>query len=85
MSETIRTMTYNDVTIDELGNIRLSSDFALVLGKVNDEFRFIPQGITVEQGLTPELMDIIASLIRKKAGIGEKKAEAIDETEEDTE
>jgi hypothetical protein len=79
MSETIRTATYNDITIDELGNVRLISDYTLVLGKVNDEFRFIPQGITVEQGLTPELLDIVATLIRKKAGIGEKKAEPIEE------
>jgi len=79
MSDTIRTATYNDVTIDELGNVRLTSDFELVLGKVNDEYRFIPQGITTQQGLTPEILDIIASLIRKKAGIGEKKAEPITE------
>lgn len=84
MNETVRTATYNDVTIDEFGNVRLSSDFELVLGKVNDEYRFIPQGITVEQGMTPEIMDIIVTLIRKKAGIGQKKAEAITETEEGT-
>lgn len=81
MNDTIRTATYNDITIDDLGNVRLESDFALVLGRVNDEYRFIPQGITVEQGITPEILDIISSLIRKKAGIGERKAGPITEEE----
>lgn len=82
MSDTVRTVTYSDVWIDEFNNVRQSTDFELVLGKINEEFRFIPQGITMEQGLTPEMLDIISSLIRKKAGIGEKKAEPIEEDAE---
>ncbi|MHA2403744.1 MAG: hypothetical protein ACXADH_12185 [Candidatus Kariarchaeaceae archaeon] len=82
MSDTVRTVTYSDVWIDEFNNVRQSTDFELVLGKINEEFRFIPQGITMEQGLTPEMLDIISSLIRKKAGIGEKKAEPIKEDAE---
>jgi hypothetical protein len=33
--------------------------------------------MTLEQGLTPQMLNIIANLIRTKAGIGEKKADAI--------
>jgi hypothetical protein len=80
--ETVRTVTYSDIWLDELNNVRYSTDFELVLGRVNEEYRFIPQGITVEQGLTPEMLDVVSSLIRKKAGIGKKKAEPI---KEDTE
>lgn len=79
---TVRTMTYSDIWIDEFNNVRQSTDFELVLGKVTDEFRFVPQGITTEQGLTPEILVIITKLIREKAGIGVKKADDITEEEE---
>jgi hypothetical protein len=75
----IRTATYSDIWVDEFGNIRHSTDFELVLGKINKEFRFVPQGVSIEQGLTTEMLDIISELIRKRAGIGEKKAEPLKE------
>jgi hypothetical protein len=83
MSETVRTVTYSDIWVDDFNNIRQSTEFELVLGRISEEYRFIPQGITLEQGLTPEMLDIISSLIRKKAGIGEQKAEPITEEEGD--
>ena len=76
---TIRTMTYSDIWIDDFNNVRQSTDFELVLGKITDEFRFVPQGIATEQGLTPEMLDIISKLTREKAGIGVKKADAVEE------
>jgi hypothetical protein len=76
-SETIRTATYSDIWVDEFRNVRQSTDFENVLGRITEEFRFIPQGIVVEQGLTPEMLDIIAKLTRQLAGIGVKKAEPL--------
>ena len=62
--------------IDELNNIRYSSDFEVVVGKITDEFRFIPNSSMVqEQGLTPEMLVIIAELIKTRSGIGEKRKE----------
>jgi hypothetical protein len=81
-TETIRTATYNDIWIDEFGNVRLDNEFNLVIGKVTKEYRFLPQGITLEQGLSSEILDIVVSLIRKQAGIGKKKAEPIEEGSE---
>lgn len=78
-SETIRTATYNDIWIDEFGNVILENEFNIVIGKINNEFRFTPQGISLEQGLTIELLDIITTLARKRAGIGKKKAEELKE------
>lgn len=80
-SKTVRTVTYSDLWVDEFGNIRQSCDYELVLGKMTNEYRFIPQGITIEQGLSLETMDIITSVIREKAGIGVKKAEELKEEE----
>lgn len=62
--------------MDEFGNVRHSSDFEIVLGKITDEFRFIPNSnLTFEQGLTSEMLKGISDLIKEKAGIGVKKAE----------
>jgi len=66
------------IYVDDLNNIVYESDFTIVLGKVDEAYRFIPKSnMTLEQGLTPQMLDAIANLIRRKAGIGEKKAEAI--------
>ncbi len=63
--------------MDEFGNVRHSSDFEIVLGRITDEFRFIPNSnLTFEQGLTSEMLKGISDLIKEKAGIGVKKAEA---------
>lgn len=76
---TIKLKSSASMYIDELNNVRYSSDFEMVLGKVTDEFRFIPDSsITNKQGLTPEMLIIISELIKHKAGIGVKKAESID-------
>jgi hypothetical protein len=37
----------------------------------------------IEQGLTVQMLMVIAELIKKKSGIGEKKAEPIKEGEEE--
>lgn len=63
--------------MDEFNNVRYSSDFELVLGKITDEFRFVANSnIVFEQGLTSEILKGISDLIKQKAGIGVKKAEA---------
>ncbi len=78
----IRVMTYNEVRVDDLGNITLDNEFNISLGSVTDEYRFRPSSIVVEQGITVEMMDIISELIRKKAGIGEKKAGEVEDSDE---
>jgi hypothetical protein len=66
--------------MDDFSNIRHSSDFEVVLGKITDEFRFIPNStVTLEQGLTSEMLKGISDLIKVKAGIGIKKAEPEEE------
>lgn len=66
--------------MDDFSNVRHSSDFEVVLGKITDEFRFIPNSnLTLEQGLTSEMLKGISDLIKVKAGIGIKKAEAEEE------
>jgi hypothetical protein len=62
--------------MDDFGNVRHNSDFEIVLGKITDEFRFVPNSnLTLEQGLTSEMLKGVSDLIRQKAGIGVKKAE----------
>lgn len=66
------------IYLDELNNVIYDADFKVVLGKISDEFRFIPKSSTVlEQGLTSQMLSLISNLIKKKAGIGEKRAESI--------
>jgi hypothetical protein len=66
------------IYLDELGNVVYESDFTIILGKVDESYRFIPKSnTTLEQGLTAQMLLIVASLIKRKAGIGEKRAEAI--------
>lgn len=66
----------NYIYLNETNNIIYCSDFEIRLGRVSDEFRFIPNGTTtLEQGLTPQMLVAISNIIRKKAGIGEKRFE----------
>lgn len=75
--EVIRPNNY--IYLDELDNVIYTSDFDTILGKIDSTYRFIPKSsVVLEQGLTPKMLDAISSIIRKKAGIGEKKAEPIE-------
>ena len=66
------------IYLDELGNVVYESDFTIILGKIDESYRFIPKSnVTLEQGLTAQMMTIISNLIKRKAGIGEKRAETI--------
>tara|TARA_R110002153_G_scaffold262139_2_gene422868 strand:- start:2170 stop:2427 length:258 start_codon:yes stop_codon:yes gene_type:complete len=65
------------VYINDLNHIIHSSDFEFYLGSVTSEFRFKPSKTTMEQGLTTEILENISLLIKERAGIGKKKAEAI--------
>jgi hypothetical protein len=66
------------IYLDELGNVVYESDFTIILGKIDESYRFIPKSnVTLEQGLTAQMMTIISNLIKRKAGIGEKRAEPI--------
>jgi len=74
----------NYIYIDELNNVILESTFTIVLGKIDSSYRFVPQNnLVIEQGLTVQMLVAIAELIKKKLGIGEKKAEAIKEEPEE--
>lgn len=66
----------NYIYLNETNNIIYCSDFDIPLGYVSDEFRFVPNGrASQEQGLTPQMLVVISNIIRKKAGIGEKRFE----------
>jgi len=74
----------NYIYIDEFNNVILESAFTIVLGKIDSSYRFVPQNnLVIEQGLTVQMLGVIAELIKKKLGIGEKKAEAIKEEPEE--
>lgn len=74
----------NYIYIDELNNVILESTFTIVLGKIDSSYRFVPQNnLVIEQGLTVQMLVAIVELIKKKLGIGEKKAEAIKEEPEE--
>lgn len=74
----------NYIHIDQFNNVILESTFTIVLGKMDSNYRFVPKSnLVIEQGLTPQMLMVIAELIKKKAGIGEKKAEAIKEDTEE--
>lgn len=76
----------NYIYIDQFDNVILESAFTIVLGKVDTTYRFVPKSnLVIEQGLTAQMLMVIAELIKKKSGIGEKKAEAIKEDEEKSE
>jgi hypothetical protein len=64
----------NYIYLNETNSIIYCSDFDIPLGHVSDEFRFVPNGrASQEQGLTPQMLVVISNIIRKKAGIGEKR------------
>lgn len=69
--------------LSDLGSIIHSSDFNLSIGSINDEFRFKASNVSIEQGLTPEMLESISSMIKEKAGIGLKKADKIKDDGED--
>jgi hypothetical protein len=74
----------NYIYIDDFNNVILESTFTIVLGKIDSSYRFVPQNnLVIEQGLTVQMLVAIAELIKKKLGIGEKKAEAIKEEPEE--
>jgi len=66
----------NYIYLNETNNVIYCSDFDVPLGRVSAEFRFIPNSkASIEQGLTPQMLVVISNIIRKKAGIGEKRFE----------
>ena len=82
LKHTIHSQNY--IYIDNFDNVILESAFTIVLGKIDVTYRFVPKSnLVIEQGLTPQMLMVIAELIKKKAGIGEKKAEPIKEEEEE--
>ena len=81
LKHTIHSQSY--IYIDNFDNVILESAFTIVLGKVDTTYRFVPKSnLVIEQGLTAQMLMVIAELIKKKSGIGKKKAEAIKEDEE---
>jgi hypothetical protein len=81
IKESISNSSY--LYIDELDNVICESTFTVVLGKIDGSYRFIPKSnLVVEQGLTPQMLMVIAELIKRKAGIGEKRVEFIEEETE---
>lgn len=82
LKNTINSQNY--IYIDQFDNVILESAFTIVLGKVDVTYRFVPKSnLVIEQGLTPQMLMVIAELIKKKSGIGEKKAEPIKDGEEE--
>jgi len=78
LKHTVHTQNY--IYIDSFDNVILESAFTIILGKIDVTYRFVPKSnLVIEQGLTAQMLMVIAELIKKKAGIGEKKAEPIKE------
>jgi hypothetical protein len=74
----------NYIYIDNFDNVILESAFTIILGKIDVTYRFVPKSnLVIEQGLTAQMLMVIADLIKKKAGIGEKKAEPIKKEKEE--
>jgi len=74
----------NYIYIDQFNNVILESPFTIVLGKIDTTYRFVPKSnLVIEQGLTMQMLQVISNLIKRKAGLGEKRAEAIKEEEEE--
>jgi hypothetical protein len=70
----------NYLYLNETNNIIYCSDFDVPLGHISDEYRFIPNGrSSQEQGLTPQILIAISYIIKKKAGIGEKRTEVFED------
>jgi hypothetical protein len=85
MSETKEMIhSQNYIYIDQFNNVILESPFTIVLGKIDTTYRFVPKSnLVIEQGLTMQMLQVISNLIKRKAGLGEKRAEAIKEEEEE--
>ena len=83
MSETKEMIhSQNYIYIDQFNNVILESPFTIVLGKIDTTYRFVPKSnLVIEQGLTMQMLQVISNLIKRKAGLGEKRAEAIKEEE----
>jgi hypothetical protein len=80
MMKKIKTISHNNIFIDEFGNILIDGDFTLPLGTVDALSRFKPSKFVMEQGgLSTKYLDIIIELIKTNAGFGEKKAEEFKE------
>lgn len=72
VAEKIHSLNY--IYIDDLNNVICESVFTIVLGKIDNEYRFVPKSnLVIEQGLTPQMLMVIAELIKKKLGLGEKR------------
>jgi len=85
MSETKEMIhSQNYIYIDQFNNVILESPFTIVLGKIDTTYRFVPKSnLVIEQGLTMQMLQVIYNLIKRKEGLGEKRAEAIKEEEEE--
>ena len=75
LKHTIHSQNY--IYIDNFDNVILESAFTIVLGKIDVTYRFVPKSnLVIEQGLTPQMLMVIAELIKKKAEpIKEEKEE----------
>jgi hypothetical protein len=60
--------------IDKRDNVICESAFTVVIGKIDETHRFIPNSnLVLDQGLTPQMLMVIAELIRKKIDLNEGK------------
>lgn len=59
----------NFIYIDESDNVICSSIFKVTIGRIEGH-NFVPSGdLVLEQGLTPQMLMVIAELIREKLDI----------------
>lgn len=71
MSNVLVTRSKNCVFIDENKKVIHRSDFDVIIGDVLPSGRFVIECNNItNQGLTPEMLDIISKLIRIEMGIG---------------
>jgi len=84
MSETKQKVTKqkvhspNYIYIDVFNNVILQSNFTIVLGKVDTTYRFVPKSnLVLEQGLTPQMLMVIAELIKEKTEIEERQKDGV--------
>jgi hypothetical protein len=60
--------------IDKRDDVICESAFTVVVGKIDETYRFIPNSnLVLDQGLTPQMLMVIAELIRKKIDLNEGK------------
>lgn len=79
MSETKQKVhSPNYIYIDVFNNVILQSNFTIVLGKVDTTYRFVPKSnLVLEQGLTPQMLMVIAELIKEKTEIEERQKDGV--------